>query len=222
MQSKKSFCISSIVPALALVCGTAQADSSYGDLANPGVYFGAGNVNGNFTIGTDNGIELGLRAKNRATGALLDGSSGTYFADPGHYAGGGSKAQWNYEFSFNLSGLSDNEGLSFLLGVDHDPSAGTAYTWVDARTYFGDNATSGSSFQNSQNVGFHSTPGGAFDLDQNGLYSFVLEVRAANDNLLGSTSMNVQVGAVPEPETYALMLAGLGVVGFASRRRFKA
>lgn len=149
MQSKKSFCISSIVPALALVCGTAQADSSYGDLANPGVYFGAGNVNGNFTIGTDNGIELGLRAKNRATGALLDGSSGTYFADPGHYAGGGSKAQWNYEFSFNLSGLSDNEGLSFLLGVDHDPSAGTAYTWVDARTYFGDNATSGSSFQNS-------------------------------------------------------------------------
>lgn len=50
----------------------------------------------------------------------------------------------------------------------------------------------------------------------------MLEVRAANDNLLGSTSMNVQVGAVPEPETYALMLAGLGVVGFASRRRFKA
>lgn len=222
MQSKKSFCISSIVPALALVCGTAQAASSYGDLANPGVYFGAGNVNGNFTIGTDNGIELGLRAKNRATGALLDGSSGTYFADPGHYAGGGSKAQWNYEFSFNLSGFSDNEGLSFLLGVDHDPSAGTAYTWVDARTYFGDNATRGSSFQNSQNVGFRSTPGGAFDVDQNGLYSFVLEVRAANDNLLGSTSMNVQVGAVPEPETYALMLAGLGVIGFASRRRFKA
>jgi hypothetical protein len=27
------------------------------------------------------------------------------------------------------------------------------------------------------------------------------------------------VQAIPEPETYALMLAGLGVVGFMARRR---
>jgi hypothetical protein len=31
-----------------------------------------------------------------------------------------------------------------------------------------------------------------------------------------------QVGAIPEPETYALMLAGLGALGFAVRRRNKA
>jgi hypothetical protein len=30
---------------------------------------------------------------------------------------------------------------------------------------------------------------------------------------------NVSVAAVPEPETYALMLAGLGALGFVARRR---
>lgn len=35
----------------------------------------------------------------------------------------------------------------------------------------------------------------------------------------GSISFNTVVAAVPEPETYALMLVGLAVVGFASRRR---
>jgi hypothetical protein len=28
--------------------------------------------------------------------------------------------------------------------------------------------------------------------------------------------------AVPEPEVYGMMLAGLGIVGFAARRKFKA
>jgi hypothetical protein len=33
---------------------------------------------------------------------------------------------------------------------------------------------------------------------------------------------NYNVTAVPEPETYVLMLAGLGAVGFINRRRRKA
>jgi hypothetical protein len=32
-------------------------------------------------------------------------------------------------------------------------------------------------------------------------------------------SVTVAVGAVPEPETYAMLLAGLGLLGFAARRR---
>ena len=35
----------------------------------------------------------------------------------------------------------------------------------------------------------------------------------------GSILVNLEVSAVPEPETYAMMLAGLGLVGFAARRR---
>jgi hypothetical protein len=33
---------------------------------------------------------------------------------------------------------------------------------------------------------------------------------------------NITITPVPEPETYALMLAGLGLVGFTARRRSNA
>ncbi|WP_157991582.1 FxDxF family PEP-CTERM protein [Caldimonas tepidiphila] len=38
----------------------------------------------------------------------------------------------------------------------------------------------------------------------------------------GAFSGMINVSPVPEPETYALMLAGLGVVGFLARRRQKS
>jgi hypothetical protein len=38
-------------------------------------------------------------------------------------------------------------------------------------------------------------------------------------DLGGSTFVQQQITAVPEPETYALMLAGLGLVGWMSRHR---
>ena len=54
--------------------------SSYGNIGTPGVYFGSGNVNGNWTIGTDtaNNVEVALRVKNRATLATINGASGVY------------------------------------------------------------------------------------------------------------------------------------------------
>lgn len=42
---------------------------------------------------------------------------------------------------------------------------------------------------------------------------------AALGAVYGSAFRNEAVPAIPEPETYALMLAGLGVVGWAARRR---
>lgn len=43
----------------------------------------------------------------------------------------------------------------------------------------------------------------------------------ATDSILGAATLTViaTVSAVPEPETYAMLLAGLGLVGFAARRK---
>jgi hypothetical protein len=42
------------------------------------------------------------------------------------------------------------------------------------------------------------------------------------DTALTEVAYNFAVTAVPEPETYAMMIAGLGLVGFAARRRKNA
>ncbi|MDP4299074.1 PEP-CTERM sorting domain-containing protein [Leptothrix discophora] len=39
------------------------------------------------------------------------------------------------------------------------------------------------------------------------------------NNLVAATNFSANVTAVPEPETYAMLLAGLGAIGFMSRRR---
>ncbi len=49
-----------------------------------------------------------------------------------------------------------------------------------------------------------------------GTHSFSLEVTA---DCCGSGGMDWNVSAVPEPETYAMLLAGLGILGFAARRK---
>ena len=47
---------------------------------------------------------------------------------------------------------------------------------------------------------------------------YALSVKGLNDTAT-AVSATYSVTAVPEPETYAMMLAGLGAIGFMSRRR---
>ena len=60
-------------------------------------------------------------------------------------------------------------------------------------------------------------PANVLDVFSNGLF---LGTNHGLTNTVNTvSSMSLHVVAVPEPETYALMLAGLGLVGFAARRR---
>lgn len=48
---------------------------------------------------------------------------------------------------------------------------------------------------------------------------YTLTVGGTNSAAIGTYSGNLAVAAIPEPETYAMMLAGLGIVGFLTMRR---
>lgn len=73
-------------------------------------------------------------------------------------------------------------------------------------------------FENSENVGFADTPGGAFNINQPGLYGFVLEAFDASGALVDRTGMSV---LVPEPAPFALVGLALAGLGLASRRKGK-
>ena len=122
-------------------------------------------------------------------------------------------------FSFNVSSPS-------VIGfnVINFPVAGLFNTVITSASLFSN--TDGLLFNSDdQSVGFGSI--------QNNSSSFVSSALSAGSYYLNVTGIAngpqgglyngaISVAAVPEPETYAMLLAGLGVMGFIARRRNKS
>jgi hypothetical protein len=103
----------------------------------------------------------------------------------------------NFNSFEKISGLAGNQTVNFA-------------SLLNGVTYIGLHFGGGTG---SPTPGADSTAFYRFDAGTN-LDTFTLAYNASSDAILYSTAP-----AIPEPETYALMLAGLGVIGFVARRR---
>ncbi|TFW19062.1 PEP-CTERM sorting domain-containing protein [Massilia arenosa] len=163
-----------------------------------------------------------MKLKTLAAAAVLAlGTTGYAFADDQSFDAGSiplSPDMWaqtvmhqagsftdTFTFSIQAGDLSSSANpLNVKLGnVDVFNISNLSYTiWSGSDnlgTFAGDNTT----FTNTLAAG-----------------DYVVKVMGDADGAMGGTyGIAMQLAAVPEPETYAMLLAGLGLVGFMSRRR---
>ena len=226
--------------------GTAQAgvanDASL--VAPPGVYFGSGNSNSNFTVSTTGSVELGLSAITRFVGPVVPTGNEYDVATGATGVSGKTGSAWGFVFSVNLN--ADGNGSLNLSNITtkltlNDVGLGTTGSFdllaIPDNSLFGTGGVctpailcgpvSGyTAFQNSEALSFAGVAGAlgdsGYDLNADDTYIFTLEAFDVAGALLGSNIINVVAGkgaAVPEPVT--LSLFGAGVAGLAVMRRRK-
>ena len=144
-------CIAALAAAATGGLGTTPASAAlYDQSVVPGVIFGSGNANGEFTVDRHNDVELGLRGKlrfgtnNLPQNTFNSNGDGTYSFSAGtpdllgpNLPGWASPTTpiWSFEWSINTN--YDNLGsfvlgdLTYEMGLDFDPTAGTMFQTFD-------------------------------------------------------------------------------------------
>jgi hypothetical protein len=191
---------------------SAHAASIIG-LVNTGGTFAGGAQDTNYVLnGTSNGyvttngsFPLGPWLANSTTSKWI-----TPTATQGQSFDPSTNGLYSWTLKFNLTGF-DASSASFTGKFAADNSAIAKLNGVQIGTSSG--FTSFSNF--AANSGFNS--------GLNTLEFLVTNLGQSSGNPTGLRVefSNSVVTAVPEPETYALMLAGLGLIGAVSRRRNK-
>jgi PEP-CTERM motif-containing protein len=174
-----------------------------------GWHNGTGTVDGHFTVDQEsNGVELGLRAAVRFVGPITP-MGNVYTASP---SSGNPLALWNFEYSYDpgsLAGTVTNIFIADNLG----------HTIGLPLFFIGDNTSAGTASQNSENIGFFPFSLGGFDPNVPAQYTIDLTMNSAAGSWLGSVEILVNVGGVPEPTTWAMMVIGFAGMGFMAYRR---
>jgi hypothetical protein len=134
-----------------------------------------------------------------------------------------------YTFTAASGTMSNKTAVANVTNIFGNVAAGLLnFTFADlfAGTTVGNGGSGGGAGMFNSYMVFGTGTGAAFTpyTGPGGLYDLVL---GFNDSLqvdgdYDDFIVGLKVVAIPEPETYALMLAGLGAVGFLARRRRRA
>jgi hypothetical protein len=166
-------------------------------------------VDGHFTVDQENGVELGLRAGIRFVGPITP--TGNVYTAPVSPTGN-TLALWNFEYSYD-PGI--NTGTVSVITITDN--LGHSFGAFPLAPF--DNTSAGTALQNSENIGFFPFNFGGFDPTVPAIYTIDLAMNSEANSPLGSVEIQVDVGAVPEPSTWAMMLLGFAGVGFMAYRR---
>jgi hypothetical protein len=164
--------------ALAAVSFGAQADL-YNQEITGNVIMGDGIGDGGFTTDTGEGVEIGLRARQRypsPTGVTGSNGDGTYNQETGGYTSGGvaggTRAAWNFDWSIN-TGTAKVGDYTYMLGMDFDAGIGMNFQMFDlinlafADHSFGNSSTAQSAGVEATNAGNYTTLKASSSLVQN-------------------------------------------------------
>lgn len=220
------FVAANAVPSLA----SAQPACTAGFGSAPSATFGGTGIQ-NSAVAYNNcvrGLSLNLAAHQRYDNpALTNNGAGVFFAQAGQDANTVSPvagyAKWN--FAYDIQGASAGQ-YNYRLYFDNNPASGNT---LDG--YLNIPGPFGAPFANSLNLGmtflnigiFGPAPSyQPFNMNAGGEYGFDLVAYDSQLNEVARTSILVDASSVvPEPSTYALMIAGLAMVGVAAHRKKK-
>jgi hypothetical protein len=233
--------------AAVIACGAAQAAQA-DSLASPGgsvsgTYFGSGNPNTGWTVGTGNGIEVGLEAILRNLGPVEPIVGTTYFVPAGFQTqpSASTKATWNYNYSIDLRPggvgsltLDDIDAKLTITNLTTSasgtidliaPPTGADNASYDGTTVHNAPLPTDWATQNSKNPTFGDAGmlGLGYDIGSSDDWSFVLNVyNKGTSNVLATTAITVDVVPTPLPSAAGMgltLVAGLGAVTFMRKRR---